>query len=463
MSSETNRIIWDLQITGAQKAKSDLNSTSQAFREGKATITDVDLALQKLDTANSKVAGSVTRVGNSFRSAHPNVATFERALARLGTIVSTVKSAFDSINLLTLALGETSQETAMLEQELQNIEVELALARDEAIPNLVRINELEQDRNEILAQLDRAQKTEAQNQQRAISNIVAVGAQLGIVVGQSVLALIMSGKLAGASTKLGGALSAVGGAAAIMGAAIIGAGIAMGFIFTKTVDLQKEMGIGNVTIEAAREAWKSLPGPLAELAAQLTVLSDQISINLLPFTMAFEKSIADTGALLAQGFKGFQELVNQFATGAANRISSWGSNVLAGIKVWGAAFGAILGNAIKTALNIMIDLLNLGIKAVNASIKAFNSILPPGFPRVGTFKEIPRLQQGVEDFRGGLALVGEAGPEIVNLPRGSDVIPNRGIGGGTIIQVFVEGSVVTDRELIRAISEGLSEETNSVF
>ncbi|MEE8186038.1 MAG: hypothetical protein V3T99_00060 [Nitrososphaerales archaeon] len=462
MSSETNRIIWDLQITGAQKAKSDLNATTQAFREGKATITDVDLALQKLDTANSKVAGSITRVGNSFRSAHPNVATFERALARVGTLVSSVKSAFDSINLLTLALGDKSAETARIEQDLLNVEKELALARDEAIPNVIRINLLEQDRNRLLAELDRAAETEAQNQQRAVTNMIAVGAQLGIVATQGLLALIMSDKLKGATKLLGSVLSRVGGVAGLLGGAIIGAGIAMGFIFTKTVNLQEKMGIGNVTIEAAREAWKSLPGPLGELAAQLTVLSDQISINLLPFTMAFEKSIADTGALIAQGFKGFQEHINQFATGAADRISAWGSNVLAGIKVWGAAFGAIIGNAIKTALNIMIDLLNLGIKTVNASINAFNSILPPGFPKVGTFKEIPRLQQGVEDFRGGLALIGEGGPEILNLPKGSNVIPNNKIGG-TTFNVFVAGNVITERELARSLSEMLSEETNSVF
>jgi hypothetical protein len=43
---------------------------------------------------------------------------------------------------------------------------------------------------------------------------------------------------------------------------------------------------------------------------------------------------------------------------------------------------------------------------------------------------IPKFASGTRDFRGGLALVGERGPELVNLPRGSDVIPNHMIGGG---------------------------------
>ena len=43
---------------------------------------------------------------------------------------------------------------------------------------------------------------------------------------------------------------------------------------------------------------------------------------------------------------------------------------------------------------------------------------------------IPGFQHGIRNFRGGMAVVGERGPELVNLPRGSDVIPNR--GGGAV-------------------------------
>lgn len=38
---------------------------------------------------------------------------------------------------------------------------------------------------------------------------------------------------------------------------------------------------------------------------------------------------------------------------------------------------------------------------------------------------IPGGQHGIRSFPGGLAVVGEAGPELVSLPRGTDVIPNR--------------------------------------
>ena len=39
---------------------------------------------------------------------------------------------------------------------------------------------------------------------------------------------------------------------------------------------------------------------------------------------------------------------------------------------------------------------------------------------------------GVRNFRGGRALVGEEGPEMVDLPKGSNVTPNNQMGGTTV-------------------------------
>ena len=38
--------------------------------------------------------------------------------------------------------------------------------------------------------------------------------------------------------------------------------------------------------------------------------------------------------------------------------------------------------------------------------------------------EIPMLAKGTDYFQGGLAIVGEQGPELVSMPRGSKVTPN---------------------------------------
>ncbi len=52
---------------------------------------------------------------------------------------------------------------------------------------------------------------------------------------------------------------------------------------------------------------------------------------------------------------------------------------------------------------------------------------------------------GVTNFSGGIALVGERGPEIVQLPRGTNVIPNNQIqGGGQLVEVNVSPRIKVD-------------------
>ena len=67
---------------------------------------------------------------------------------------------------------------------------------------------------------------------------------------------------------------------------------------------------------------------------------------------------------------------------------------------------------------------------------------------------IPGFANGVENFSGGLAMVGEAGPELVRLPRNSSVIPSAktsamlsssgggGSSGPTVIKVYIDGQQV---------------------
>ena len=60
--------------------------------------------------------------------------------------------------------------------------------------------------------------------------------------------------------------------------------------------------------------------------------------------------------------------------------------------------------------------------------KAFSSVLGSLFGQTGYFP-IPGFAAGTRSAPGGLAIVGERGPELVNLPGGSQVIPNHALGG----------------------------------
>ena len=63
--------------------------------------------------------------------------------------------------------------------------------------------------------------------------------------------------------------------------------------------------------------------------------------------------------------------------------------------------------------------------------------------------------QGTAYAPGGLALVGEMGPELVNLPRGSQVIPQPRLGSEVTVNVTVQGSVVAERDLAQRIRQEL--------
>lgn len=109
--------------------------------------------------------------------------------------------------------------------------------------------------------------------------------------------------------------------------------------------------------------------------------------------------------------------------------------------IWNAmsdVFGAVWRNLLiiaRPVLNVLIDLLNALLHGINAVIHGFNLI--PGHSDVPTIPTIPHLAAGTKFFGGGMALVGERGPEVVSLPRGSAVYPNGSGGGGATYNVTV--------------------------
>jgi hypothetical protein len=71
--------------------------------------------------------------------------------------------------------------------------------------------------------------------------------------------------------------------------------------------------------------------------------------------------------------------------------------------------------------------------------------------------KVPGFAEGVRNYIGGLAVVGERGPELVRLPRGADVIPNGQAGAAAAaaggLSVRVEG--VTAAGLVDVVERGL--------
>lgn len=138
--------------------------------------------------------------------------------------------------------------------------------------------------------------------------------------------------------------------------------------------------------------------------------------------------------------------------------------------IWGAiatGFGPIADGMVavfKSAINGILSAINVLIEAWNGldftipSFEAFGKSIG-GFS-VGTpdIPTIPMLARGTSFFGGGAAIVGEAGPELVNLPRGASVAPMSGpsVAGalGVSPVVNVEARVfIGDREIRDVVVE----------
>ena len=139
------------------------------------------------------------------------------------------------------------------------------------------------------------------------------------------------------------------------------------------------------------------------------------------------------------------------ASGALNSIIGVASGVYNAIASFfrpiGTVAGNMIGGTIRGVVNGIIGMvqngLNSFISMINGAAGIINKIPGvhiPGIPHVG----LPRLAFGAKNYAGGVTLVGERGPELVNLPKGSDVYTatqtanafrnSRGGGGGVTIQ-----------------------------
>jgi len=123
------------------------------------------------------------------------------------------------------------------------------------------------------------------------------------------------------------------------------------------------------------------------------------------------------------------------------------------LGAWGGAVFHGLTWPFVTAFNMIASIINsIGSKLSSIGKLTVGGSLIPGFAT------------GVQNFGGGLAVVGERGPELVNLPRGSDVIPNGQIantsGSNTTININVglmTGSAIEQRDAAMKIFENLQD------
>lgn len=161
----------------------------------------------------------------------------------------------------------------------------------------------------------------------------------------------------------------------------------------------------------------------------------------------------------------FYKMLDEMNTQATNNLKSTFQNVFSSI---GESIAQSLGEGAdfgSTVFGNLFKILGAGLRQLGEAMIAIGTAkialekfqFEPGIGTViagiaavalGTILQnsLPKFAAGVTNFGGGMAIVGERGPEIVNLPRGSDVIPNHRLGGITgdngAVQVY--GRIVAE-------------------
>lgn len=171
------------------------------------------------------------------------------------------------------------------------------------------------------------------------------------------------------------------------------------------------------------------------VGSQLSALNKKVSTQLLSDATKNSKDV------LEQQMSAVADFQTSILSSVEHAFDSFFMNILTKgtltFKSLGQAilgeFARILSSAVTNQLlKIILKVAGglLGGPAGGFATSALGKFLIPGFAG------------GVDNFRGGLAMVGERGPELVNLPRGSSVIPNGNFGGVFIATSYTRGSVI---------------------
>lgn len=184
--------------------------------------------------------------------------------------------------------------------------------------------------------------------------------------------------------------------------------------------------------------------PLVEIISSILppiidLLNALIKPILIPLTEAFSAVANVITNVFKVAFEALQPVIENFQ-GLLSGVIEFITGVFTGN--WGKAWEGIK-NIFSNIINGLGDIfkapINFIIKGINTFIRGLNKIkIPNWVPLVGgkgfNIGEIPLLAKGGNITMSGAAVVGEAGPEIINLPKGASVSPLKETGNKTITQ-----------------------------
>jgi phage-related protein len=175
-----------------------------------------------------------------------------------------------------------------------------------------------------------------------------------------------------------------------------------------------------------------------------------------PFKAIFTAAknfVGDRVSDVVDFFKALPGRLLNLLEGIASAAKNIGEGIFKGLIGAVKTLPDVLVALVKTAINAVIGLINqIKIPSFHVRIHGPGPLPDIVFdtPEIDPIPHIPELARGTRMFSGGLALVGEKGPELALLPRGTAVLPNdllrgaglSGLGGRT--EIHVHGHVHAD-------------------
>lgn len=195
---------------------------------------------------------------------------------------------------------------------------------------------------------------------------------------------------------------------------------------------------------------EGIPGKVTSALSTLTSTLRGLWDDAMSAGLTKVQNIGGTIMGWIEGIPGkLREKLGDFKSAGADLIGA----VVDGMKNAGGVIEGIASNV----WNAVRGLLNGAIDRINAALEFTISL--PGPDLHVDVGNIGHLAKGTNNWRGGLAVVGEEGPELVNLPAGSRVTPHgesmgalSSLGAGAapiIVQLMLPGGKIIEQLLIQ--------------
>lgn len=389
-------IIWKLQVEGADRVKSAMNDLNSALERGEITNEEYTKSLMALGRESGRLNNLSRTQTQIFLAMHPNINRLTRGFSTFASVSRSALSIANSINLAFLRGGQASSEVLDITAQIAELRREMERAPADE----------KQGINEQIAILE-ARLKELKNAEvmGAISDVITAIGSIGLAISQTIplvvklIAKLTAAKAISSSINLsptGGLVPGVGGKGGGFGVGGAIGGAATG------------VAIGAAVFPSI-DAWlkENNEGYAKWAEFRDTVMGPAINDF-------FMKTIPET---ITKGFT----------------------------TAWNGAL-TITQNVVNGIITGIEKLVNSFISAINSMIDAYNKTAGKIFGQLGKLGTVSLPRINLNEY---MIKSNEVGS-----PAGS---PAKGQIGPTNNYITVQGSVITERQLMSLVDDKFKE------